>query len=199
MHSTLIPNVSSSPAAAHFHIPLHTFLSHTLHIIHSALIPLLLQLHVITQLKLSPTQVYRSASLPLLAIAPLHPTFTTPLLLCLPTSYQHNSHFLIFNSTFLRMAHTLLFELTPLLRPQHPSTIPYFVQLLSVFTRNMMQIVSIFASYLFHLYIISTPFQLFAIRAILIIFMFSSHRLPFHSNSFPPNHLKDIIACLNPF
>ena len=124
-------------AAAYFLFSItHSYRAHTLYYplcSHLTLTPL----HVITQFELSPTQLYRPASLLLLAIALFIPIFTTPLLLCLPTFtttkyilpipyYQHYSHFLIFNSTFLRMAHTLLFESILLLRPSHPSPIPYF-------------------------------------------------------------------------
>ena len=91
--------------------------------------------------------------------------------------------------TFLYMAHTLLFESIPLLRPSkgvrylHPYLI--FVQLLPVFTHKYDTNCIDFASYLLHshiAYIRSIPFQLFAICATLIIFMFSSHRLLLHSN-----------------
>ena len=79
----------------------------------------------------------------------------------------------------------------------HPYLI--FVQLLPGLLANMTRIISIFASYLLHSYIISTPFHIFAICATLIIFIFSSHRLPFHSNFLPSNNLKDTKVCLNLF
>ena len=98
---------SQLPLSLHFNYqqqsqlrPTFFFLiAHTPHIIHSALISLLLSLHAIRQLKLSPTQLFRthhfyfaSHLFPLII-----PTFH---ILPIPY-YQHYSHFLIsINSTF---------------------------------------------------------------------------------------------------
>ena len=71
----LTPTPFQSSAAATYSLscsllsysPSHILIAHTHYITHSALISLLLQLHAITQLYLSPTQLFR------------HTTFTLPL------------------------------------------------------------------------------------------------------------------------
>ena len=141
---------------------------HTPHIIHSALISLLISLHVITQFELSPTQLYRT-----------HYLLFPPLSASAPLSYRQ-LHFLIYGPYIIIPIDSHFYD-SITFRPYL-----IFVQLLPVLLANMTRIISIFASYLFHSYIISTPFQLFAICAILITLCLAP--IDFHSTpiSFPP-------------
>ena len=152
---------------------------HTPHIIHSALISLLISLHVITQFESSPTQIYRTHYLLLSPVISISPTFlsATPLSYIWPIHYYSNR--------------------LPLLRLHHLSPIPYFCAIAPRFTRkydtNHIDFRIILIPLIYNIDSIPTFCHLCHFNN----FMFSSHRLPFHSNFLPSNNLKDTKVCLN--